>query len=151
MYGIYHDIYQDMYHMVYTIWNILLGLWYIPVGSGIYHDATFQLSSLRPQVHTVTTSSGFDLTRNSTPWAAASLAVALWQRLAAPDSERHLDNRLCHCSDELRLSQGRRIRTQNTELDHILPHLSSPSCQPESLWNATGTGSAIRCCQPEWQ
>ena len=29
--------------MVYTIWYIPLGLWYIPVDSGIYHDATFQM------------------------------------------------------------------------------------------------------------
>ena len=29
--------------MVYTIWYISLGLWYMPVESGIYHDATFQM------------------------------------------------------------------------------------------------------------
>ena len=33
--------------MVYTIWYISLGLWYIPVESGIYHDATFQRETER--------------------------------------------------------------------------------------------------------
>ena len=34
-----------LYIKIYTIWYIPLGLWYIPVESGIYHhdDATFQM------------------------------------------------------------------------------------------------------------
>ena len=31
--------------MVYTIWYISLGPWYIPVQSGIYQHATFQMAS----------------------------------------------------------------------------------------------------------
>ena len=44
LHGIYHGIYHDIYHIVYTIWYISLDLWYIPVESGIYHDATFQMA-----------------------------------------------------------------------------------------------------------
>ena len=40
---IYQAINHDIYHMVYTIWYISLDLWYLPVESGIYRDATFQM------------------------------------------------------------------------------------------------------------
>jgi hypothetical protein len=35
-----------VYIMVYTIWYIPIAAWYIPSKSGIYHEATFQMTTV---------------------------------------------------------------------------------------------------------
>jgi hypothetical protein len=43
LHDLYHGMYQDIYHMVFTTWYISVIVWYIPSKSGIYHEATFTM------------------------------------------------------------------------------------------------------------